>query len=71
MAQAILTMPVIAIVGAKGDVGKTTVAADPGTSMAEAGLPVLAIDLDARNALRFHLLTTRLAPPTRSIQGRP
>ncbi|MDM0035417.1 cellulose biosynthesis protein BcsQ [Variovorax sp. J22P271] len=61
MAQAHLTMPVVAVIGAKGGVGKTTVAANLGTSLAEAGHPVLAIDLDPQNALRFHLALDRTA----------
>lgn len=56
MAQPGLTAPVVAVVAAKGGVGKTTVAASLCTSLAAAGLKVLAIDLDPQNALRFHLL---------------
>ncbi|RZL86217.1 MAG: cellulose synthase operon protein YhjQ [Variovorax sp.] len=48
-------MPVIAVIGAKGGVGKSTVAANLCTSLAEMGHKVLAIDLDPQNALRFHL----------------
>jgi cellulose biosynthesis protein BcsQ len=61
MAQAHLTMPVVAVIGAKGGVGKTTLAANLSTSLAEAGHPVLAIDLDPQNALRFHLALDRTA----------
>ena len=56
MAQTLLTMPVvIAVIGAKGGVGKTTVAANLCTTLADAGQQVLAVDLDPQNALRFHL----------------
>jgi len=64
MAEAVLTMPVIAVIGAKGGVGKTTVAANLGASLAEAGRPVLAIDLDPQNGLRFHLALDRQACET-------
>lgn len=64
MAQAVLTMPVIAVISAKGGVGKTTVAANLGSSLAQAGHPVLAIDLDPQNALRFHLALDRDACET-------
>ena len=61
MAQAVVTMPVIAVIGAKGGVGKTTVAANLSATLAQAGHPVLAVDLDPQNALRFHLATDREA----------
>jgi len=48
-------MPVIAVIGAKGGVGKTTVAANLCTTLGAAGRRVLAVDLDPQNALRFHL----------------
>ncbi|MDM0020205.1 cellulose biosynthesis protein BcsQ [Variovorax saccharolyticus] len=64
MAQAVLTMPVIAVIGAKGGVGKTTVAANLGTTLAESGHAVLAVDLDPQNALRFHLALDREACET-------
>ena len=56
MAQPGLTAPVVAVVAAKGGVGKTTVAASLCSSLAASGLKVLAIDLDPQNALRFHLV---------------
>ncbi|MDM0013469.1 cellulose biosynthesis protein BcsQ [Variovorax sp. J22P168] len=59
MAEADLTMPVIAVIGAKGGVGKTTVAANLCTTLAQAGHRVLAVDLDPQNALRFHLALDR------------
>jgi len=48
-------MVVIPVISSKGGVGKTTLAANLGTVLAERGRPVLAIDLDPQNALRFHL----------------
>jgi len=48
-------MPVIAVIAAKGGVGKTTMAANLCTTLAEKGHQVLAVDLDPQNALRFHL----------------
>jgi len=61
MAQPQLTTPVVAVVAAKGGVGKTTVAANLSTLLAESGRKVLAIDLDPQNALRFHLVVDRQA----------
>ncbi|SAH81332.1 cellulose biosynthesis protein [Bordetella ansorpii] len=48
-------MKIIAIVSAKGGVGKSTVAANLCVALRQAGRSVLAIDLDPQNALRFHL----------------
>ncbi|SAI66778.1 cellulose biosynthesis protein [Bordetella ansorpii] len=48
-------MKIIAIVSAKGGVGKSTVAANMCIALRQAGRSVLAIDLDPQNALRFHL----------------
>ncbi len=48
-------MHVIAVIAAKGGVGKTTVTANLCTTLAEAGHQVLTIDMDPQNALRFHL----------------
>ncbi|MDP9900451.1 cellulose biosynthesis protein BcsQ [Variovorax ginsengisoli] len=48
-------MRIVAVIAAKGGVGKTTVTANLCTTLAEAGHQVLAIDLDPQNALRFHL----------------
>ena len=48
-------MVVIPVISSKGGVGKTTVAANLSTVLAERGHHVLAIDLDPQNALRFHL----------------
>ncbi|HRL21663.1 MAG TPA: cellulose biosynthesis protein BcsQ [Alcaligenes sp.] len=47
-------MNVIAVASAKGGVGKTTVSANLGVALARLGRPVLAVDLDPQNALRFH-----------------
>lgn len=45
---------VIAVVSAKGGVGKTTLAANIAVALHQAGRPVLALDLDPQNALRHH-----------------
>lgn len=47
-------MNVLAIVSAKGGVGKSTVAANLAVALHKLGNPVLAIDLDPQNGLRFH-----------------
>lgn len=47
-------MKLIAIMSSKGGVGKTTVAASLSRALADAGHPVLAIDLDPQNCLRLH-----------------
>lgn len=48
-------MRVVSVIAAKGGVGKTTVTANLCIALAASGHPVLAIDLDPQNALRFHL----------------
>ncbi|WP_219210438.1 cellulose biosynthesis protein BcsQ [Variovorax boronicumulans] len=48
-------MRVVSVIAAKGGVGKTTVTANLCIALAASGRPVLAIDLDPQNALRFHL----------------
>lgn len=48
-------MKTVAIVAAKGGVGKSSVAANLSVAFRQAGQPVLALDLDPQNALRFHL----------------
>ncbi len=48
-------MFVIAIVSAKGGVGKTTVSANLAAGFAQRGRPVLVIDLDPQNAMQWHL----------------
>lgn len=49
-------MKVVAIVSAKGGVGKTTVAANLATALSrEMAVSVLAVDLDPQNALGLHL----------------
>ncbi|MCX5592349.1 cellulose biosynthesis protein BcsQ [Alcaligenes endophyticus] len=47
-------MNIIAVVSAKGGVGKTTVSASLGEALVRQGQAVLAVDLDPQNALRFH-----------------
>ncbi len=54
-------MKTIAIVSAKGGVGKTTIAANLGLALRLAGQPTLVVDLDPQNALRFHLGADRQA----------
>ncbi|MEB0137553.1 MULTISPECIES: cellulose biosynthesis protein BcsQ [unclassified Undibacterium] len=48
-------MFVIAVVSAKGGVGKTTVCANLAAALHARAQPVLAIDLDPQNALQWHL----------------
>lgn len=48
-------MKTVAIVSAKGGVGKTTVTANLGVALRQAGQPALLVDLDPQNALRLHL----------------
>lgn len=48
-------MKTIAIVSAKGGVGKTTVCANLSAALARQGRAVLTLDLDPQNALRFHM----------------
>lgn len=47
-------MKVIAVVSAKGGVGKTTVCANLAAALVRQGRPLVAVDLDPQNALRFH-----------------
>lgn len=48
-------MFVIAVVSAKGGVGKTTLSANLAVGIAQRGQPTLVIDLDPQNALQWHL----------------
>lgn len=47
-------MKVIAVVSGKGGVGKTTVCANLAAALVRQGRPLVAVDLDPQNALRFH-----------------
>ncbi|KAF1050049.1 cellulose biosynthesis protein BcsQ [Xylophilus sp.] len=47
-------MRVVAVVSAKGGVGKTTVSANLASALARQGRTVLAVDLDPQNALGLH-----------------
>ncbi len=47
-------MKVVAVVSAKGGVGKTTLSANLAQALAQVGQCVFAIDLDPQNALRLH-----------------
>ena len=54
-AQSLLErVKVIAVVSAKGGVGKTTLSASLASAMQRAGRPVVALDLDPQNALQHH-----------------
>jgi chromosome partitioning protein len=57
-------MKVIAVVSAKGGVGKTTLAANLASVLAASGRRVIAVDLDPQNALRLHF-----GVPLDSIDG--
>lgn len=48
-------MTVIAVISPKGGVGKTTVAVNLASAMAENGRVVRLVDMDPQNALRLHL----------------
>lgn len=48
---------ILAVVSAKGGVGKSTLAANLAAAMRRAGRAVLAIDLDPQNALHHHFLS--------------
>lgn len=48
-------MKIVAVVSAKGGVGKTTVCANLSAALGLRGHPVLSVDLDPQNGLRFHL----------------
>lgn len=47
-------MKIVAVVSAKGGVGKTTLAANFAGALAAAGRRVVVVDLDPQNALRLH-----------------
>ncbi|MFA5596771.1 MAG: cellulose biosynthesis protein BcsQ [Pusillimonas sp.] len=48
-------MNTIAVLSAKGGVGKTSITANLGVALVRAGVPVLLVDLDPQNALCHHL----------------
>lgn len=47
-------MKIVAVVSAKGGVGKTTLAANLASALADSGRRVMTVDLDPQNALRLH-----------------
>jgi len=55
-------MQVIAVISTKGGVGKTTIAANLGDFIADAGLRVLLVDLDMQPTLSSYYELTRRAP---------
>lgn len=57
-----LTMPVLSIISTKGGVGKTTIAANLGGLLAEAGLRVLLLDLDSQPTLSSYYALRVQAP---------
>ncbi|WP_220805776.1 cellulose biosynthesis protein BcsQ [Aquipseudomonas alcaligenes] len=48
---------ILAVVSAKGGVGKSTLAANLAAALQRAGQPVLALDMDPQNALHHHFLS--------------
>lgn len=48
-------MKIVSVVSAKGGVGKTTVCANISAALGLQGHPVLTVDLDPQNGLRFHM----------------
>jgi chromosome partitioning protein len=57
-------MNIVAVVSAKGGVGKTTLAANLASVLAAGGQRVVAVDLDPQNALRLHF-----GVPLESVDG--
>ncbi len=57
-------MNIVAVVSAKGGVGKTTLAANLASVLAASGQRVLTVDLDPQNALRLHF-----GVPFESVDG--
>ena len=55
-------MQVISVISTKGGVGKTTIAANLGGFVADAGLRVLLLDLDVQPTLSSYFRITRAAP---------
>jgi cellulose synthase operon protein YhjQ len=49
------SMKTVAIVSAKGGVGKSTITANLGVALQQLGQPAVLVDLDPQNALRLHL----------------
>lgn len=47
-------MKIVSVISAKGGVGKSTLSANLGVALALLGIPVLVVDFDSQNSLRFH-----------------
>lgn len=53
-------MKVVTVMSAKGGVGKSTLSANLGCALHLLGRPVLVVDFDSQNSLRFHFSFNRL-----------
>ena len=67
-------MKIVAIVSAKGGVGKTTLCANLASALRLSGREIMMVDLDPQNALRYHLgldLAESQGSARLSVQGIP